>query len=315
MEDLFQKKLLLITGKGGVGKSTISALLAYKASELGKKVLIVEATPSPTIPFLFDLKTENYHLTHQIKNIHPGIDTLNMIFADVSKDFFHHYFPKRLVDKVFSYDAITGFLSVLPGVEETIFLGKLVQLVSNIEKKKSPYDIVIFDSPSTGHAVQLFETPKVLLSFIKKGFIYERTKSILTVIEDPDVTALNVVTQAEEAIVKETKELFYNLTKFNRIPIYGLFINCLETQAGLAEKDSSQIKIIESELAKKTVDIDNHILLQKMIKGIHFQQMILQRQRENLTELETLTQIMFNIPHVVTVGESLSRLKILSSFC
>ena len=87
MEDLFQKKLLLITGKGGVGKSTISALLAYKASELGKKVLIVEATPSPTIPFLFDLKTENYHLTHQIKNIHPGIDTLNMIFADVSKDF------------------------------------------------------------------------------------------------------------------------------------------------------------------------------------------------------------------------------------
>ena len=315
MEDLFQKKLLLITGKGGVGKSTISAVLAYKASELGKKVLIVEATPNPSIPFLFDFKAQNHHSVYQMKNIHTGIDTLNMNFADVSKDLFHHYFPKRLVDKVFSYDAITGFFSVLPGVEETIFLGKLVQLVSDIEQKKIPYDIVIFDSPSTGHAIQLFETPKVLLSFIKKGFIYERTKSMLEVIEDPNITALNIVTQAEEAIVKETKELFYNLTKFNRIPIYGLFINCLETQAGLAQKNSSQIKIIESEIAKRKVDIDNLVLLQKMVKGIYFQQMILQRQRENLDELGTLTQIMFNIPHVVSFGESLSRLKILSSFC
>ena len=63
------------------------------------------------------------------------------------------------------------------------------------------------------------------------------------------------------------------------------------------------------------MDIDNLVLLQKMVKGIYFQQMILQRQRENLDELGTLTQIMFNIPHVVSFGESLSRLKILSSFC
>lgn len=228
VHELLKKRLVLISGKGGVGKSTLCAAVAHLAGTMGKRVLLVESSFEPVLPVLFDQPSENFS-GYEAREVGEGVFHLNLVFSAVVKDFFGYYLGKNLASRVLGSEMLASFLSVLPGVEETIILGKIAQVVSDSVEGLSDYDLVVFDMPSTGHAVQFLETPKVLMSIINKGFIFEKANKISTVLHDPSITTIKLVALPESTVISETKDLFDSIKTKLEMPVDTIFVNQIES--------------------------------------------------------------------------------------
>ncbi len=249
--DIFNKQLVIFSGKGGVGKSTVAASFAGLAASKGKKVLVVEVSHEDVIPALFDFVVPSSYTYEQPITITEGVDTLNMHFPIIMREFFSRYMGGKVAGKVLASDSISSFMSVLPGVEETIFLGKIIQLVLDREDGKNDYDMVVYDAPATGHALQLFGTPQVLRSFIDKGFIFEKMKRITMVLEDPKRTLFNLVALAEDTVVAETEQLREQVENKLNIPLGYLFLNQLETFLDITAHETACLPKLKKVLAGK----------------------------------------------------------------
>jgi anion-transporting ArsA/GET3 family ATPase len=196
LDELLQRRLILLTGKGGVGKSVVGAALALAASRRGRKVLFVEVdAPLQAGSDVLDA---------------PGLDTLNLRPQEVMDEYVRRAVRvEALVRRIVESPVYRRFFAAAPGLKELMLLGKIVVLSE--ERRGFPrrprYDHVIVDLPATGHGLALLKVPMAASAAIPVGPVGHQARWILKALRDPAWTALLVVAIPEEMAIVEALEL------------------------------------------------------------------------------------------------------------
>jgi arsenite-transporting ATPase len=226
VSSLFGLRTLLVTGKGGVGKTTISAALARAAAEKGKRVLCAELaydadSSSPLAEALGASRSsdEPIEIAHNIRSV--------LLTPSMG----HHHFlrdalPMRvLADAAMKSSAIRRFLLAAPTFAEMGMLYRLQDLLRIRRWDGSfEHETVIVDLPATGHALALAQVPSAILKIIPGGPLRNAMKEALRVLVDDKTTGAIVVTLPETLPVSEAIELARGLAEYN-VPIARIVMN------------------------------------------------------------------------------------------
>ncbi len=213
---LFDKRLLIFTGKGGAGKSTVAAAAATAAARRGRRVLIVEIGEQERIPSIFGSpKTAGYAGAQVYTPRTPGsapIWSLCITAPEALREFALRSMKfEMLYGAVFENPAMRYFTAAAPGLDELTLMGKIEFLhrESRVSSKGPPFDLMIFDAPATGHGLAFFEVPRTAMRMTHGGPLHSKAERMWRLLTDPARTALNIVTLPEDMSVTEAIDLHH----------------------------------------------------------------------------------------------------------
>lgn len=209
------KKAHFITGKGGVGKSLISAVLARYLSQLSPKnsappkILLAELNDQSFFKDYLELKRISYKPSPWLE----GVDVSQWSPQDCLKEYALHLLKIERIYKLFFENPVSrSLIQVAPGLEELALLGK----ITSSPRSHGPpmnYDELVIDSFSTGHFISLFRAPAAMAEAVQFGPMGEQSRGIDKWIRNSEFTHLHIATIAEELPVTETIELYKTLKK------------------------------------------------------------------------------------------------------
>ena len=215
MLSLFDRRLLIFTGKGGVGKSTVAAAAAVAAARRGKRVLIVEIGEHEHIPSIFGSGKAGYAGARVYAGRTPGSPPIWSMCL-TARDALHEFAVRSLKFEmlyaaVFENRGMRYFTAAAPGLDELTIMGKLETLQrESLESPKAtlpPFDVMVFDAPATGHALALFNMPRTAMNMTRMGPLHAKAERMWRLLADPARTAINIVTLPEEMPVNEAIDL------------------------------------------------------------------------------------------------------------
>ena len=223
--EFLEKRLLILSGKGGVGKSVLAATLAWTAAQKGKNTLLVELDTLETLPGIFGKTSGD---TYQERTLAPDISCLHIDGKSGLEEYLQMVVKsKRLLQRVFKSPIYQYFVNIAPGLKELMAVGKLWDL----EKKTFPgthrpqYDLIIVDTPATGHTVSYLQMPMTASGTVKRGFVKKEAQKVVDLLQDPARTSFNIVTTLAEMPVNEAVELHRTVSTKLSIPIGCIFVN------------------------------------------------------------------------------------------
>jgi len=225
-QDHLTKRVLLVTGKGGVGRTTLTAALARAAAQAGRRVLIAEIGEpdgdySP-LARLFGRET----LPPQVIHLEPGVKGC-LLYSRVG----HALFLERvlpittLVRAAMRSKALNKLLDAAPSFNEMGVFNHLLSLIKETRKDGEPeHQLIIVDMPATGHTLALTALPDVLLRLMPTGPISELLREGQKYLYDPEFSAATIVTLPETLPVTECLELVDGLRK-TRVKVGTILVN------------------------------------------------------------------------------------------
>jgi anion-transporting ArsA/GET3 family ATPase len=211
LDDLISRRLVFLSGKGGVGKSVVGLALALAARERGKRTLLVE-TDSPLEASRYLGKPPSGPKETEIL---PGLFSMNLKPQDVMDEYVRRVVRlDMLIRRILHSPVYYRFFAAAPGLKELMLLGKVVSLIEEKEgwSRKLKYDLVVFDAPATGHGLSLMKVPMAASAGIPVGPIGHQARWILEHLRNPKTTSFGIVAVPEEMAVVEAAE-FYRVAK------------------------------------------------------------------------------------------------------
>jgi anion-transporting ArsA/GET3 family ATPase len=202
LDSLFSRRLVFLTGKGGVGKSVVGAAIALAARERGKRVLLVEVAAPLEAARLLGGPPSRGRETQAM----PGLFTLNLDPAVVMDEYVRHVvklemFTRRILES----PIYRRFFAAAPGLKELMVLGKIMVLEEARARfsQKPLWDLVVVDAPATGHGLAFLRVPLAASAAAPVGPIGHNARRVLAMLRDPRRTALVLVAVPEEMAVVE----------------------------------------------------------------------------------------------------------------
>ncbi len=231
---LLDRRLLIVTGKGGVGKSTVSAALALVAARTGKRVLVCEVNAQERIAPLLGAPVAGATIREAL----PGVSTVNVTPPEAMREYGLMVLKFRTIyEAVFENRLVRYFLRIVPSLAELVMLGKILHEARTEERGRPRWDLVIVDAPATGHAVQLLRVPSALVDTVPGGPLRHDAEWMQAMLIDPAWTALAIVTLPEEMPVNEAIELDAQVRGVLGIHRAALFVNAMpEARFSAAEE-------------------------------------------------------------------------------
>lgn len=227
------QKIIFVTGKGGVGKSSYAAALAQKYAKKGQKTLLVELGDQSFYQEFFSLQQLKYSPQNLVENFDLALWT----GADCLKEYALYLLKSEVLYKLFFENKVSkALINVAPALPELAILGKIT---AGPRKHGPPvsHEVIIVDGYATGHFLALLKAPLGMSEVIKFGPMGEQSRSIFKTIMDPKICEYHVVTLAEELPYIESMELCTELQEITKITPRLVFNRILSTS--LASKDLS----------------------------------------------------------------------------
>lgn len=221
--DILDRRLLVVTGKGGVGKTTVASALAWQAAALGKRVLLCELDAKGDL--LASLQGVSARASAPLvfapREVHPRLYAMVMDPEESLKEYLRIYLRLPLVTRIGLLSNAFDFLAnAAPGVREIVTIGKLAH-----EVRERHYDLVVVDATASGHIVGLLRAPQAINELVKAGLLRSQTAWILDILGDPKLTGVVAVATPEELPVSETAELFANLASQTNVSVQTVVVN------------------------------------------------------------------------------------------
>lgn len=211
MTPLLDKRLLFVTGKGGVGKSTVASALALAAARRGKRTILCEVAGQDRLSRLFH--SEGIGSTET--ELRPGLAGISVDPGRAMEEYLRVQVGSRaLVRLLFDNRIFQYFVAAAPGAREVLTMGKiweLAQLDRPWSGAKTRYDLVVVDAPATGHGLGLLGAPRTIRDVARVGPIRRQANRIDSFLRDPERTGVIAVALAEEMPVVETIEFGHRL--------------------------------------------------------------------------------------------------------
>ena len=222
MIDLLDRRLLFVTGKGGVGKSTVTAATALLAADQGRKVLLVEVDAKGNLTNLF----EHAPVGFEPQPVYPGVFAMQLNTEASLREYLKLNLRIPMVGRIGPIANVFDFVAnAAPGVKEILTVGKVCWEVRESIAGRADWDLVIVDAAATGHVLAQLDAPRTIRELVHTGPIRGQTEWMMEILSDPGVTALNVVTAPEEVPVQETIELVARAQEETTVPLGAVIVN------------------------------------------------------------------------------------------
>ena len=201
---MLDPRLLIVTGKGGVGKSTVAAALAVAAARTGRRTCLVEVEGRQTLHHLFETAPWDF----AEREFRPGLWGLSIDpDASLAQYLEMFYGARRLSKLVVGSTAVEFATTAAPGIKDVLLIGK----VKEIERRRDPdgrlrYDLIVVDAPPTGRIVRFLRAPEATTELVAVGPIRSQAQAVIDLLLDWDRTRIQLVTMLEEMPVAETVE-------------------------------------------------------------------------------------------------------------
>ena len=226
VSDLLDKRLVFVTGKGGVGKSTVSLALSLAAARAGKRTILCEVSAQEQLSHLFETGEIGFNETEMSENlwgisIDPDESMREYVLLQLK--------VKPMRDLLFRSRIFTYLAAATPGLKELVTIGKIWELA--LEQRKSSdgrrYDLVVVDAPATGHGVGFLQTPRTFAELARVGPIRQQAETLDSFVRDPERTGVAVVALPEEMPVNETVALERDLAEQVGLGVDRIYCNGL----------------------------------------------------------------------------------------
>ena len=225
-----RSKLLFITGKGGVGKTTVSTIVAQAAAHTGQKTLIVEVNGSQQVPFIYRFDSSHYEITPLEDKLYSMSLTAELAIEDY---IVQQLRSKRLFKLAFQNRFIKPLLNGAPGLHNAVQIGKIFELVCS-----GDWDLIVVDSPATGHGITMLDAARHMMELTQIGPMYEANKEVEAVMTDLSKTAILLVCMPEQLPVTECIELYHRLPPHRKQAVMGTLVNQFDTRIHAQLPDS-----------------------------------------------------------------------------
>ncbi len=215
--DLLDRKLVFVTGKGGVGKTSVAAALALLAASHGKRSLVCEVDAKGDLAFAFEAE----RLKFKPREVQPRVWAMAMDTEQSLREYLNLQLHLPLVGRIGPLARSLDFVaSAAPGVKEILTVGKLCY-----EVRRESYDIVVVDAEASGQIVAQLSAPETIAGLVQVGVVREQTRWMLELLNDPTRTGVVIVTNPEEMPVNEAVELAGALRTHTSVDLAAVVIN------------------------------------------------------------------------------------------
>ncbi len=217
MTDLLDRKLLFVTGKGGVGKTTIAPSMGLLAAQRGKRTLVGEIVAKGNLADFYETGPTSF----KEREVSPGLWAMSMNTEESLKEYLSLQLKIPLVARIGPLARTFDFVAnAAPGVKEILTVGKFLW-----EVREGSYDLVVVDAVATGHITGQLAAPQAIQELVQVGLVRDQTGWMLEILGDPAQTGVVIVAAPEEMPVNETLELAARLRSETVVDLAAVVAN------------------------------------------------------------------------------------------
>ena len=224
---LLDRRLVFVTGKGGVGKTTIAAALALAAAELGKRVLVGEVDAKGNLADFYSVAPT----TFTPREVQPNLWAMTLDPEESLKEYLTLQLKLPMMARIGPLTRIFEFVATAaPGVKEVLTVGKFLWEADRKAKpvpggRPTDWDLVVVDAVATGHIVGQLGAPQAINELVHVGLIRGQTDWMVDILRDPARTGLCIVATPEEMPVNETIELATRIGTETDVDLAAVVVN------------------------------------------------------------------------------------------
>ena len=223
MADLFDKRLVLVLGKGGVGRTTVSAAIAAECARRGRRTLLFQANANDRFG---DLLGGGARVDTSITRLRENLYAVNTTPAAALEEYGLMILRFRRVYRMVFENRVTRyFLRAIPGLDEYAVLGKAWYHTNEEQRGRPVWDTLVFDMPASGHSMSMLRIPWVIIDTVPEGPLTRDARTLRGQLLDKSRTAVVLTTLAEEMPVTEARELSSRLTGELGLEVTRLVVN------------------------------------------------------------------------------------------
>ena len=269
---LLRHRLVFVTGKGGVGKSTVAVALARVAARRGLRTLLCEMDAKGSVA----ARVSGDALTFEPRLVEPNLWAMVMDTEQSLREYLRLFVRIPLITKITPLAAVFDFVAdAAPGVKEILGIGKLCH-----EVRQENYDIVIVDSEATGHIVSQIAAPRIVGQLAGIGMLRDQTEWMARILEDEKLCTVVPVVVPEELVVNETIDLVKSLRSQTKTDVSWVVLNRTEARL-VATNDEPTWAAVRAVLSSSSCES-----LERALKARELQRVAVDELQEAVDELE-----------------------------
>lgn len=289
-----------------MGKTTISSAFALSCARKGQRTLLIELNVHDKVSSMFGAAQVGTDIVEIERNLYA----VNVTPEAAMEEYAVMMLKVRLVYKaVFENRIMRSFLRAIPGLNELVMLGKAYYHVIEEDHGRPVWDMIVVDAPATGHGLFLLRIPSVITSILSSGHMYEEALRILAVLQNPEITSMNLVTLPEEMPVNETAMLYESTLNELKIPMDAVIVNGKLNAMFTADEQqllNDSTKDIEETWLKAMIDAANFRVMRAKIQQGHAENMARLVPLPNITiPYKFVTRMDF--PTLLNIADDLTR--------